>query len=171
MKTTKILSLLAVMLFSSTLIAQTPVISNKYSNAEIATLIENYRTSRQRDVLVDVALAQKFQQDFPKAYDVEWETNGEVYSVEFDVKFRDFEAYYDKDGNLLMYNQEIRDRELPAVVKTAAEAKYPKYKFEDEVKIVKGTETFYKIDMELRDTEISILVTNEGKIISEKVDY
>lgn len=151
--------------------AQNPAISTKYSNSEIAAFVQNYKNTRERDVFADGILLERFQRDFPKASDVEWETNGEIYEVDFDVKFRDFAAYYDKEGNLLMYKQEIREKELPAIVKTAAESKYPKYKFEDIEKVVKGTETFYKVEMELRDTEVTMFIASEGRIINEKFDY
>jgi hypothetical protein len=159
--------------FVTSLFAQNPAISTKYSNKEIATFLLNYKHTHHRNVLPEGVLLQKFQQDFPNAHDVEWESNGGIYEVEFEIKFRDFEAFYDKDGNLVMYKQELRERNLPAVVKTAAEAKYPKYRFEDIEKIVKGTETIYKIEMEMdfRDNEVTMFITNEGKFISEKIDY
>jgi hypothetical protein len=167
----KILFLSAAIVTGTALFAQNPAISTKYSNEEIATHIQNYRNSREHDVIPAGALLQKFQQDFPNAYDVEWDTNDEIYEVEFDVKLHDFTAYYDKDGNLLMYKQKIKEKELPAIVKTGAEAKHPKYRFEEIEKIVKGTETFYKIEMEYQDLEVKMFISNEGKIISKKFDY
>jgi hypothetical protein len=162
----KIFFILTAMFINAVLFAQSPAISTKYSDEEIAIFIKNYKNSRERDVIPTGVLLKKFQQDFPNAYDVEWETNDEIYEADFDVKFRDFTAYYDKDGNLLMYKQEIRKTELPAVVKTAAEAKYPKYRFEDIKKVVKGTEIFYEIEMEYRDSEVEMLITSEGKFKS-----
>jgi hypothetical protein len=156
---------LLVALISSTSFAQDYVISTKYSDKEIATLIQNYKNTHNRDVRVDGVLLQKFRQDFPNARDVDWETNDEIYEVEFEIKDRDFEAYYDKDGNLLLYKQDIHERELPAVVKKSAEAKYPKYRFDDIDKIVKGTQTFYKIEMELRGHDITIYIASDGKTL------
>ncbi len=154
-----------------TLSAQNPAISKKYSNTEIAALINNYKRADNNDVWPSSVLQQKLQQDFPGASSAEWETNNEVFKVDFDIKFRDLEAFYDKDGNLLMYKKEILEKDMPAIVKTAAESKYPKFNFDGIEKIVKGTQIFYKIEMELRDTDVTLFVTNEGKFISEKVDY
>jgi hypothetical protein len=67
--------------------------------------------------------------------------------------------------------EEAYRSELPAVVKNAAEAKYPKYHFEDIDKIRRGTEVFYKVEMELRDTEVALLIQSDGTIWNEKIDY
>jgi hypothetical protein len=167
----KILFLTTTLMISGILSAQTPAISTRYSDSEIIALIQNYKRSRERDVFAEGMLLEKFQRDFPKAHGIDWETNGEIYEVEFDLKVRDFAAFYDKDGHLLMYRQDIRERELPAIVKTAAEAKYPKYRFEDIEKIIRGTETLYKLEMEYKDTEVTVFVTGGGKIVTEKIDY
>ena len=164
------LILLAAAMFSGTLFAQTPAISTRYSDAEIDQLIHRYENSRTRDERVTGDLLQKFRNDFPEARFVEWETNGELYEVEFNLRwFRDATAFYDKDGNLLMYKMEISERNLPAIVKTAAEARYPKFRFDEIEKVVKGTRTFYKIEMELRlrfeDTDVSMVISDEGKFI------
>jgi hypothetical protein len=115
--------------------------------------------------------AAKFNADFPKAHDVEWEVADSIYEVEFDIRFRDWKAYYNAEGNLLMTVEEIYRSDLPAVVKNAAEAKYPKYHFEDIDRIRRGTEVFYRIEMELRDTEVELLVQSNGTITEEKIDY
>src|SRR6478609_6371041 len=50
-----------------------------------------------------------FQQSFPKAFDVEWELEGENYKVEFETGLLrdDHEALYDKAGKLLRHKEEI----------------------------------------------------------------
>ncbi len=163
--------ILSVALISTALFAQNPEIQKKYSDNVIETLIQNYKKTPNRDVYVDGVLLQKFQKDFPNAHSIEWETNEQLYEVEFWIKLREFKAFYDKEGNLLMYKQEIRERDLPAVVKTAAESKYPKYKFDDLEKTISGTKTLYEIEMEFRDSEVKMVINNEGKFISEKFDY
>jgi hypothetical protein len=104
---------------------------------------------------------------------VEWETANDVYEVEFEIRSRDVKALYDKDGNLLSLVEEIRESEMPAVVKNAAENKYPKYHFEDIDRIRRGTETFYKIEMEKSssDGEVKLIIKSDGTIIEERFDY
>ncbi|MDR1199707.1 MAG: PepSY-like domain-containing protein [Prevotellaceae bacterium] len=176
MKPVKIFSLITVSVIGCSLLAQTakqadPAISTRYSNEEIAQMIEKHKLSHSRDVVPSTELQQKFKSDFPNAYDVEWETDGSVYEVEFDVKSKDYKSYYDSQGNLLMIVQEIYRSALPDIVKSAAENKYPKYNFEDIEKIVRGTDVFYKIEMERRfsDSEVNLLIKADGTILEEKI--
>ena len=170
MKSLKFLSVIAGC-FSLVQIAaaqSNPAISKDYSNEAIATMIQKHKMSDSRDVAPPAALAAKLKADFPKAYQVEWEVANDIYEVEFDIKFRDYAAYYDAKGNLLMVVEEIYRSELPAVVKNAAKTKYPKYNFEDIDKIRRGTEVFYKIEMEYRDTEVKLLIHADGTIVNKE---
>jgi CMP-N-acetylneuraminic acid synthetase len=171
MKKLKVLSLIVSVLFIQTLAAQSPAISAQYSNEEIAQIVEKYRVSNSYDAVPPAGLQQKFQVDFPKAYDVEWETANDIYEVEFEIRFRDFKVLYDKNGNLLIVKEEIRRSELPAIVKNAAESKYPKYTFEDIDKIRCGTEILYKVEMECGESEVKLLIKSDGSIFQEKFDY
>jgi hypothetical protein len=67
--------------------------------------------------------------------------------------------------------EETYRSDLPAAVKNAAEAKYPKYRFEDIDKIRRGTEVFYEIEMELRDTEVKLLIRPDGTALENRMDY
>jgi 2',3'-cyclic-nucleotide 2'-phosphodiesterase (5'-nucleotidase family) len=151
--------------------AQNPAISTQYTNEEIAQKIKTCIAAHSHDVVPPADLRQKFQTDFPAATGAEWEAAANIYEVEFDVRFRDGKAYYDAEGNLLMTVEEIRRSELPAVVKNAAEAKYPKYHIEDIDKIRRGTDVFYKIEMELGDAETELQIRSNGVILSEKIVY
>ncbi|MDR1557306.1 MAG: hypothetical protein LBS88_09810 [Tannerellaceae bacterium] len=173
MKTLKLFGIAVALLMAQSITAQNSAISDNYSDSEIAQMVTLFRAANARDAFPPSKLQQKFQSDFPKAYDVEWETANELYEVEFEVRYRDIKALYDKSGNLLMVVEEIRSSALPAVVRNAAEAKYPKYNFEDVVKIRRGTEIVYKVEMEksFSDTEVKLLIKVDGKIIEEQFDY
>ena len=150
------------------LFAQKPAVSTRYSDTEIDEMITRYNRSQNRDVRADGALAQRFRQDFPKARLAEWETNDEVYEVKFNIKHSEFDAYYDKDGNLLMYVQDLLKSELPAVVLNSAQAKLPGYRFDDIDKVVKGTRTYFVIEMERGEMESKLVISNDGKILDER---
>ncbi|MDR2125990.1 MAG: PepSY-like domain-containing protein [Prevotellaceae bacterium] len=180
MKTIKILSVIVAtgiitgyILFAQSATQSNPAISTQYSNEEIAKMIEKYKFSHSHDVVPPVGLQQKFKSDFPKSHDVEWETDGDIYEVEFDLRLKDYKVYYDSAGNILMIVQEIFRSELPSVVKNAAKAKYPEYSFEDIDKISRGSEVFYKIEMErfLSDLEVKLLIKSDGVILKETIDY
>jgi hypothetical protein len=175
MKVFKILNVFAVLFFLvQTVAAQVnPAISKEYSNDEIIRMVRKYKSAHSHDAIPNSALIQKFHADFPKAHDVEWEIADSIYEVEFEIKSRDYKAYYDTKGNLLMYIQEIRRTELPATVKNAAESKYPKYRFEDIDKIWRGTAVFYKVEMENKssDMEVKLIIGEDGVILNETFDY
>lgn len=147
--------------------AQSPAISKKYSNTEIDRLVSGYKNSRSRDVIPANNLKSQFSKDFPNARDIDWEKTATIYKVEFEIGRVDYEAYYDNDANLLMYKIDIKEYDMPAVVKNAAMSKYPNYKFEDIEKIVRGSETFYKVEMEKDNTDIKANFDPRGIFIKE----
>jgi cytochrome P450 len=147
-----------------------PAISKEYSDETVAAMIQKHKSAHSRDVIPPAELAAKFRADFPKASDAEWELAEGVYEVEFDIRFRDCKAYYDAKGNLLMTVEEIYRSELPAVVRNTAETKYPKYRIEEVERIRRGTEVFYKIEMEHRDSEVKILVKSDGTALDGTFD-
>ena len=173
MKLFRFLNVIAACFFLVQIAAAQPnlAISREYSNEVIANMIQKYKTSNSRDVIPPAELTAKFKADFPKAYQAEWEVAEGIYEVEFEVKHKDCKVYYDSKGNLLMVEEEISRSELPAIVKNTAQVKYPKYSFEDIDKICRGTEIFYKIEMELRDKELKLLIKSDGTVLDEKFDY
>lgn len=147
-----------------------PAITAKYTDAVIDSLIRAHVTLASRDVVPSQALQQKFVKDFPNAYDVEWETAGSIYEVEFEVGHTDHKAYYDGEGNLLMYSYEVRKSALPAAVREVTQDRYPQYRFDEIKEVHKGTAVFYKIEMERRDMEIKMVVKSDGSFVDTWVD-
>jgi hypothetical protein len=138
-----------------------------YDNAYIDSLICAYSIAQSRDAMPSAEFQQKFNKDFPKAVDVEWETAGNVYEVEFEREFSDYKALYDVKGNLLMYSFDIRASDLPDAVKSTAKKLYPKYRFDEVKKVYKGIETFYKIEMEHSESEAKIVIKQDGTIVEK----
>ena len=171
MKKIKVKTLVASLLVIQTLAAQNPAISTVYSDREIVQMVEQYRSAKAHDVKPSSELKEKFRSDFPKALFAEWETANGIYEVEFFIRFREFEVLYDTKGNLLVVIEQIRSSVLPAVVKNAAQAKYPKYKFDDIYKIRRGTETVYKMEMEKGKMEVKLFVNSEGVVLEERFVY
>ncbi|MDR3187645.1 MAG: hypothetical protein LBT94_00460 [Prevotellaceae bacterium] len=148
----------------------TPAITAKYPDATIDSLIRAYATARSSDVTPAQALQQQLAKDFPRAYDVEWETAAGIYEAEFEVRRADYKAYYDGEGSLLMYSCEVRASELPAAVRDAAKGRYPKYRFDEAKKVHKGTAIFYKLEMERRDAEAKLVIKSDGSVVDDWVD-
>jgi hypothetical protein len=172
MKTIRILLFgLIAMFYMPFIQAQTtPAITGIYSDKEIDQLVRAYAMADSRDATPSQSLQQTFVKNFPNAFDVEWETAANVYEVEFEIGHADYKAYYDKDGNLLMYYYEIKASKLPVAVRDAAKGRYPKYRFDEIKKIHKGTAVFYKIEMECRDSEFKIVVKSDGSFVDKWID-
>lgn len=147
-----------------------PVITKKYSNAEIEKMVEANNMVRSADVLPTTALSQKFVKDFPQAVDVDWELGADVYEVDFEINRADYKAFYNASGDLLMYKYDIRTSALPANVKNVVTSKYPDYRFEDTEKVLRGTDVFYKIEIERGERDVKLILKSDGTIVNEYVD-
>lgn len=148
-------------------------ISTTYSAEQIDELYKKHKMYKPRDTNPSPELNDTFLKDFPNARDIDWEKSDVLYEVEFEIgrlPSRDYEAYYDMQGKLIMYKQEISTKDIPAVVKNGALTKYPKSDIEEATKIVKGKELFYKIELEKGDLDVKITLNVEGIIINEIID-
>lgn len=149
----------------------TPAVSTKHSDIEIEKIISQFNTSHRRIVYPPTNIQQQFNKDFPKARDIDWESGADVYEVEFEIDRTDYKAYYDNTANLIMYTLELKESELPAVIKNAAMAKYPNSKFDDIKKIIKGTKTLYKVEMKKdKNHDIKAAFKHDGTFINELYD-
>ena len=172
--TTSFLTLSILILFSLNALAQpSPVVSTEYTVVQIDEMYKKHKMYRPRDTYPSRELQSRLLKDFPKARDMEWGKSDVLYEVEFEIgtlPSRDYKAYYDMSGKLIMYSEEISIKALPAVVKNGVLAEYPNFRFEDAEKIVKGKETFYRVELEKGDYEVKCVLTRNGAIVSEAVD-
>lgn len=168
---TLILSCLLVFFSCQTVSAQPqPAMTKKYTDKQIVDMIQAIRIAHSHDVTPTAVLQQKLAKDFPKAKDIDWETGANIYEVEFEIGRDDYKAYYDTQGELLMYKVEISEQKLPAIIKNAARSKYPDYHFEDIDKIVRGSETFYKMELERGNIEVKLTYKKDGTLVTEHFD-
>jgi len=147
-----------------------PVISKKYSDTEIEKQIQLHKSSHSKDVRPIEVVNGKFVSDFPQAKDIEWEIAADIYQVEFEIGFVDYEAYYDKNGELLGYSHDCKQSDMPALVINAIIAKYPDYNFEDIKKVISGTTQRYKVELEKNDVDVKVIVSSDGVILKEWLD-
>lgn len=91
--------------------------------------------------------------EFSNATDMEWETIGDNYQSEFEVKSVDHKALIGPKGALLKYTYEININDLPEKVIQAIKQNYPSEKVEDAYVLKIEDGTFYEIEFEgwLRD--------------------
>lgn len=140
------------------------------TNEQVDQKLTAFRSVKAVDATPTEVVAAKFKSQFAAAYDVEWELANGVYEVEFEISNVDFEAWYDADGKLLKYKQDIAPRQLPDAVKKAVKQKYPKFRTDDADKIFKGTAVLYEVSVEKGEQEFKALFKEDGTFVKEKVD-
>lgn len=150
-----------------------PKMSSELSLEQINKIYQEHRVTHTQNTIPPQNIMDKFVADFPEAKDIDWEKSAVLYEVEFETGtfgHIDHKAYYDLQGNLIIYKTEIGENQLPGVVKNAALAKYPKFKIDDADKIIKGKDIFYNIELQKGDMDIKLSLKKDGTILNEYID-
>jgi len=118
------------------------------------------------------AVINSFSEDFSNARDVEWERESGYFEVDFETGWgRDHEARYDESGTLLYHKEEIRNRELPEIVRDKIRSEYNDYNIDDAERIIEADETRYLVSLDSRRlSDLDLLIDDKGVIISEAYD-
>jgi len=113
-----------------------------------------------------------FQQQYPKATDVEWEKKGANYEVEFEVGVadKDHTMLIDPSGKIISHKQDIYKSELPTAVLNALSKEFPDYKTDDVEKIEAAGVTTYKMEVKKKPEEWKVLFDAEGKLLEKITD-
>jgi hypothetical protein len=80
----------------------------------------------------------------------------------------EIEAGYSADGILIQVTEDISVKALPAAVKKAIVAEYPKGKMKDVEKITRGAVVEYEVDVAVGKDKSKLILDEAGKIISTK---
>lgn len=115
---------------------------------------------------VPSVIINNFKKEFPKASDIEWERQGNQYSVDFEIGFHsDYEAWFDKSGELIRYAEEISKTDLPQEIKDAITNQYQGYKIDDAIKFIENNIETYSVEIEKGHNERNLLFNKNGKLI------
>ena len=147
-----------------------PTLTKKYSNEEVDRMLTSHHLTHSRDVIPEKILQDKFTSDFPNAYDIDWEASENLYEVECEIERTDYKAFYTKEGELIMYEIDIRKHELPAIVKNVVLQKYPSHKIDDVDKIIKGDGVTYKVELDAKRNDLKVFVKEDGTFVKEIPD-
>lgn len=121
---------------------------------------------------VPSVIVNNFQQTFPKAYDIEWELDGENYKVEFETGLlgTDHDVWYDKTGKLVRHKEEISKSDLPQKVLAKINSDFSGYRVDDVKKITEGKKTTYTLELKTFSEEWKVAFDSEGNILSKVAD-
>lgn len=121
---------------------------------------------------VPSVIVNSFQKAFPKAYDIEWEMEGENYKVEFETGLRgnDHKAWYNKAGKLIRHKEEISVRSLPQKVSGKIKNDFPGYRLDDVSKISENGKVVYQLEVKKLKEEWKVVYDSEGNQLSKIPD-
>lgn len=117
-------------------------------------------------------IVNNFQKTFPKAFDVEWELEGENYKVEFETGLlgKDYNVWYNKRGKLIRYKKEIAKSELPQKVQAKINSDFKTYRIDDLEEIFQGNNITYKVELKSISQDWKVVFDNSGNVLSKQVD-
>ena len=112
--------------------------------------------------LPDQTITKAFDEKYPDAGKVEWETKGGYEVAEFHVSGNETEAWFDNKGNWVMTKTEINFGLLPeAVRKSLKSSEYKDWKSTDFDKLERSnTATVYVIEVEQGEQEFDLYYTD-----------
>lgn len=114
-----------------------------------------------------------FQQQFPKAKQVEWEKTADgLYEAEFEMGLmnRDHKIYITPEGRLQKHVEEISSSSLPDAVKKQLDSQYGNYRISDVSKIEADKQLTYVVELENRTEELKLTFDTVGKVLQERAD-
>ena len=122
---------------------------------------------------VPAVVLNAFQQQFPKARQVEWEKKRDGnYEVEFDngLFSRDHQAIVSPEGKVLRHEEELASYSLPDAIKQQIKTEFDGYRIDDVKKIDEAGTITYEVALESRYGDLEVIFDPEGKIIKERMD-
>ena len=112
-----------------------------------------------------------FNQNFPQAMDVEWEMDGELYNVEFELSDKkDHDIWYNQAGEMVKHKQEIDEADLPEQIRSKISSEYSGYTIDDAKQIIENNVTTYSIELDSSAEELELTLNSNGEIIDKKAD-
>ncbi|QCR23155.1 PepSY-like domain-containing protein [Pontibacter sp. SGAir0037] len=121
---------------------------------------------------VPSVILNNFKKDFPKASDVEWEKEGDLYHVEFETGWNtDHEIWYQPSGSVSKLKEDITRKELPKEVINRINSDFKGYSLDDLERIRTGAETVYKVELSsFTKQDLEVVLDAKGSVLNQKAD-
>jgi hypothetical protein len=116
---------------------------------------------------VPAPVMNSFKKAFPNASKVEWEMKGDLYNADFDVARRDHEVWLNSKGAIVKHKQEIKSRELPAVVTKSLKEHFKGFWIDDVDKYEVAKQFYYKVELKTLTEEKNVVVDSKGTIVNK----
>lgn len=121
---------------------------------------------------VPAAVTNAFKSKYPAIEKVKWEIEDEVnYEGEFKLDGKETSVKFDKSGNWLETETEMKVADLPKAVKDGLNKSFAGYKvLEAEHVEVPDNKTFYEVKIERGPEQMDVKVSSAGEIIDKEVE-
>lgn len=131
------------------------------------TMAQDISTSQVPSVILN-----QFNKDFSKATDVDWEMEGNLYNVDFEMGWNiDHEVWYNAEGKITKHKEDIALKELPKVVSSRINTDFKGYNIDDLERITENGKVVYKMELNsLLNQDWDVVVDASGKVLSKIAD-
>ncbi len=123
----------------------------------------------QRDV--PSVIVNNFKKSFPKANSVDWEKEGNLYKVEFEMGWlNDYTVWYNQQGQRVKYEEEISKNKLPKSILDRINTDFKGYRVDDARKIIVGKTVTYRVDLNSLKQDWDVVFDSNGKVLKKIPD-
>ena len=112
-----------------------------------------------------------FEARFPDAKKVEWEMeNDEEWEAEFKMKGKEYSANFSIEGEWLETEYEIKEKDIPATIRTILDQNFSNYEIEDPEIAETPSGKSYEMEIEVNDEEFEVVIDSNGNLTKKKED-
>ena len=109
-----------------------------------------------------------FKKQFPHAIKPQWEMEETDYEVNFNNEELKFSAKYNKEGDWLETEQEIKKTDLPAAVKHAINKEFPDAELKETEKITyPNNKTVYEMEVKQDKQKFEVQYATDGQLLKK----
>ena len=112
-----------------------------------------------------------FHKQFPNSTDVDWETFGNGYEVDFEVDAIDHTAMIAVEGNMVKYRFDIGAPALPEAVTAKIVADYENRSVDGSEILKIGDNTYYQVELDDGPNDLRLVFNENGEVDTEVKYY
>jgi len=118
---------------------------------------------------VPAGVQANFKKQFAQAAKVQWEMEDADYEVNFKNNGVESSAKYNKDGNWLAIEQEIKKAELPAAVLQTVSKEFPKAELDEIEKVTyPNNKIAYEMEVEQGKQKFEVQFSTDGQLLKKE---
>lgn len=120
---------------------------------------------------VPTSIVNKFKNSYPKAKDIDWEKEGSLYKVDFDLGLsKDYKAWYNVSGQRVKFTEDISKAKLPQNILAKIKTDFAKYRIEDVEKVTTGKAVTYVVELKHVKQDWKVVFDSQAKVLKKIAD-